>query len=300
MERRMLIGRHFGNVWKMLLMVAPLFLLQSAKAQQNTHEVNGKVTFKIETKRLTLQQAQAAKNDKTPISLKVSLIFEGEWVSLFDQKFRAYANSSAFAFGIAKTSGDNLSTSAPLYEVDPPAWIYSAPLLHCTAPDGGSLEAQFSEGVYIEDPNWERQNGVCPIFAYGTGFSNTSNMNNSSFCHRTTHEGKECYELDLFNLYFRLKDLQTVYVRGVDCNNASDGVASTDNESDLGGATVGTTILNIINTDGAACYWPGASNTENADWTLAGSADYYGGVIPGGIFIEQVPELTQFERSLMA
>ena len=122
-------------------------------------------------------------------------------------------------------------------------------------------------------------------------------MNNSSFCHRTTHEGKECYELDLFNLYFRLKDLQTVYVRGVDCNNASDGVASTDNESDLGGATVGTTILNIINTDGAACYWPGASNTENADWTLAGSADYYGGVIPGGIFIEQVPELTQFEPS---
>ncbi len=148
----MLIGRHFGNVWKMLLMVAPLFLLQSAKAQQNTHEVNGKVTFKIETKRLTLQQAQAAKNDKTPISLKVSLIFEGEWVSLFDQKFRAYANSSAFAFGIAKTSGDNLSTSAPLYEVDPPAWIYSAPLLHCTAPDGGFIRSPIFRGSIYRRP----------------------------------------------------------------------------------------------------------------------------------------------------
>lgn len=270
--------------------------IQQGYAQvQSTHQVDGKVTFKIEHKNMTLQDAQKAKDDKTAIPLKVSVIFEGDWVSLFDQKFRVYANASAFAYGIAKSEG----IASSLETIDPPAWIYAAPLLNCTAPDGESLSAQYGENVYIEDPNWERHNNVCPVFAYGTLFSSTSNLNSSTFCHKTTHDGKDCYELDLFYIYFRLKDLQTIYVRGIDCNDASDGVPSTDDQNALGGATVGTTILNIINTDGAACYWPGVPNPEAADWTLA-PADYYGGVIPGGIFIEQVPVVTQFERSFMA
>ena len=163
----------------------------------------------------------------------------------------------------------------------------------CTA-DGTSLSAPLSSGsFYIRNPNWESHNGTCPTYAYGALFANSDPFDEKY--RDTTINGKPCKILDLFNIYLRLKDLNSVYVRGIDCNNASDGVPSTDNESDLGGATVGTTILNLIHTDGFACYWPGAKNPSAADWTLANDSKYYGGIIPGGIFIEQAPEAAQFE-----
>ncbi|MDE6515931.1 MAG: hypothetical protein K2L03_07835 [Bacteroidales bacterium] len=264
-------------------------------AQQATQEVNGKVTFVIEKKPLTAQQAQSYITSKQPISLKVSVIFEGQWVSLFDNGFRAYLNSSFFSFGIAQKDGTD-EASAPLFRTNPPAYIYANELMGCKAPDGGSLDAPYMP-LYIEAPSWERHDGVCPTFAYGAEFSNSSNLN-GSYLKKTTYNGNECYELDLMYLNFRLKDLQTVYVRGIDCNNASDGVPSTDNESSLGGATVGTTILNLINhSSKAALYWPKSPSQSSADWTLAPSA-YYGGIIPGGIFIEQAPEAAQFEPSI--
>ncbi|MDE6440037.1 MAG: hypothetical protein K2K51_03340, partial [Bacteroidales bacterium] len=85
-----------------------------------------------------------------------------------------------------------------------------------------------------------------------------------------------------------------VYVRGIDCNNASDGKPSTDDEKTLG-TTVGTTIFNIVNSQSRrVLYWPNSPSQSTADWTLAPAA-YYGGVVPGGIFIEQAPEVAQFE-----
>ncbi len=282
-------------VWAVLMLFALQLQIVSA---QTPHRVDGKVSFVIEKKNLTLQEAQAAISNKTAIPLKVSIIFEREWVDLFDNGFTAYINSSAFAFGIATKETGRDDVSNPLYKTNPPAWIYSASALGCTAADGSSLSASLSpSSFYIRNPNWEVHNAICPEYAYGTLFSSNDPFDEKY--RSTIINGKRCYILDLFNMYFRLKDLQSVYVRGVDCNNASDGVASTDNESDLGGATVGTTILNVINTDMGACYWPSAPNPQAADWTLA-PKDYYGGVIPGGIFIEQVPELTQFERSMIA
>ena len=267
-----------GNVWGQV---------------QSTQKVNGKVSFVIEKKNMTAQQAQTAITSKTAIPLKVSLIFEGEWVTLFDQGFRAYFNSSFFSFGIAQGDGTD-EASAPLYKTNPPAWIYASANMSCTAPDGGSLAAPYTP-LYIEEPGWENH-GVCPVFAYGAEFSNSSNMN-GAYCKKTTYNGKDCYELDLFYLNFRLKDLQTVYVRGIDCNTKSEQQyrPNTDTETGLGGSTVGTTILNLVNSSSRnVMYWPNSPSTAAADWTLAPD-QYYGGIIPGGIFIEQAPEVVQFE-----
>ena len=265
-----------------------LFALSLQVVSAAPHLIDGKVTFVIESKPLTAQQAQGYITSKTAIPLKVSLIFEGEWVTQLPV-LNPYLNSSAFAFGIAQSSG----AGAPLLTTNVPAYIYAASSKGCTAPDGGSLAVPMQPmGVYVAIPAWETQPN-CPVFAYGTLFS--SQMPLPYYYRDTTIDGKACKIVDLFNIYLRLKDLQTVYVRGVDCNNASDGVPSTDNERDLGSATVGTTILNIIGADGGSCYWPGAKNPDIADWTLTGDSKYFGGIIPGGIFIEQAPEVAQFE-----
>ena len=273
-----------------------LFALSLQMVSAAPHLIDGKVTFVIESKPLTAQEAQTYITSKTAIPLKVSLIFEGGWVTQFNAGLATYLNASAFAFGITQSGG----ASAPLLKTNVPAYIYAASSMGCTAPDGGSLVAPTTPAsyrdIYIRAPQWEEHNGTCPTYAYGTLLANNTLFDEKY--RDTTIDGKPCIILDLFNIYLRLKDLQTVYVRGIDCNNASDGVPSTDNENDLGGATVGTTILNIIGSDGGACYWPGAKNPTAADWTLAGDSKYFGGIIPGGIFIEQAPEAAQFEPSL--
>ena len=260
-------------------------------AQYNAEKIDGKVTFMIESKTLTADEARTAITAKTAIPLKVSLIFEGQWVNLFSSgDFEAYLNASALSFGIAQKSGTD-EASAPLYRINPPAYIYSNPAMGCTA-DGTSLALPSTAGAYISRPTGERF--ACPEFAYGVEFNN----GNAFTPYETTIDGKKCYVLDLFSLYFRLKEQKTVYVRGIDCNGASDGKPSTDDEGTLTAWTKGTTILNIINASTTnACYWPGAPNAQSADWTLAPDG-YYGGVIPGGIFIEEAPVVVQFEPSL--
>ncbi len=287
-----------------LLLIMSSFELTWAQTG-DVHEIDGKVTFKIESKNMTAQEAQTAIDNKTAISLKVSLILEGEWVQMLDEGRMAFLNSSAFAYGIAQNGGGRTEVTAPLYRNDPPAYMYANSVLGCTA-DGVSLTAPSSMGMYISFPAWEEHNNTCPTYSYGALYDNSSPFfAGGSSIRRTKHEGVDCYELDLFNISFRLKDLQTVYVRGVDCNTKKDlelvpDAESTDKETDLDGSTVGTTILNLTNPDGRRIYyWPNSYSTQAADWTLA-PKDYYGGVIPGGIFIEQVPELTQFERSSMA
>ena len=293
--------------WMCSVMTLVLVLFMPLAQVQAQQEVDGKITFKIEKKTMSMQEAQTAFANEDAIPLKVSLIFEGEWVKVFDElndnTFIAL-NSSAFAFGIAQNGEGRTDLTAPLERNNPPAYIYASSNLHCSA-DGKSLDAPASPGMYLRAPKWEEHNNICPTYSYGALFTGSEFNLNDSFLRRTSHEGKECYELDLFNISFRLKDLQTVYVRGIDCNTAKDlevvpDAESTDKETDLDGSTVGTTIMNIVNANTSRVYrWPNSYSTEAADWTLA-PADYYGGVIPGGIFIEQVPELTQFERSMIA
>ncbi|MDE5735955.1 MAG: hypothetical protein K2H65_02615, partial [Bacteroidales bacterium] len=131
-----------------------------------SHKVDGKVTFVIESKKFTASEAQSAITSKTAVPLKVSLIFEGEWVTQL-ATLNPYLNSSAFAFGIAASGG----ASAPLLTTNLPAYIYAASSKGCTAPDGGSLSVPMQPmGVYVAIPAWETQPN-CPVFAYGTLFS---------------------------------------------------------------------------------------------------------------------------------
>ena len=291
----MLIGRHFGNVWKMLLMLQVILLSIRIQAQTSTREIDGSVSYKIETKSLTIAEAQNYINRKEDIPLKVSVIFRGKWVDLFDNGFIATIKESSFSYGIAQTDGEfaALETNAPA------AWMLANGGRHCVTDDGTPLNAPtllLGMGVNVETPLWEDQ--PCPSYAYGLGFTGSRVYKSDTRLVRGEDADGPYYEEPMFYIYFKLKRLETVYVRGIDI------LGSHQTEQDGSFTTTsGETVLNIGNPsvpNSPYCYWPGCpSPDESADWTQA-PADYYGGVIPGGIFIEQVPELTQFERSSMA
>ena len=261
--------------------------------------IDGKVTFVIEHKNMTLKEAQAALTNKTAIPLKVSLIFEGGWIDAFSAGKIPGIDASNFAFGIATNATGRDEASNPLLRSNIPALIYaSASIGNCL-----QVPAQ-PEAVFIDYPGWFEA-ASCPEFAYSAGFSNASRI--SQKYRDTTINGDPAKILDLFNIYVQLQALKSVYIRGIDCNTAGDKMSNTDDETTLI-TTPGTTILNFL--AGTTVYTYPGGPTSAADWTLSGSpkyggngqieTDYYGGVIPGGIFIEQVPELTQFERSSMA
>ncbi len=284
MKNIRLFTKWLCSVMTLLLAVLPIER-GTAQDVQEKHEIDGQVLIKIESKSLTLQEAQSHIQKKDSIPLVVSLILKGEWVDVISKGFHAFINQSSFSYGIAQSAGDNVQTPAPLYESNPPAWMLAARSMNCA--DGGtSLRVpMFQQGMYANTLGWETQG--CPTFAYGLGYSEGTTFNNGLTLQ--TDGSESYYEIKLFSIYFKLKRLETVYVRGIDGNYGTDPDGSLS-------TTAMTTELNIVNFDSRTyCYWPGCPNPSSAaDWTEA-PKDYYGGVIPGGIFIEQVPELTQFE-----
>ena len=275
-----------------------------AAVTNNSREVNGKITLQIE--RLTLTPAQAAtyisnNNSATGnIKLWVYLKFEGDWITWFDGEdganFQAPLNFCSFSYGIATKDGFN-ETDAPLFRTDPPAYMLSESGLNCSV-DGISLpyfgQTRYSTstntGSFIT-PKWKQLK--CPIYEYGNEFGPSSDAMNG--LEKITEGGKTYYRLRLFQIGFRLKRAENVYVRVIDSRTYNDGF--TDNATAGGylGATSGTTELNIVNTNASskAMYWPGGNpNAAVQDWTTAPPSFY--GVENGGIFIASGPEVTQF------
>ena len=267
----------------LLVLILPIQWIHAQVPVEN--QVDGQVSIRIESKRLTIKQAQAFVQNKDSIPLMVSLIFKGGWVDRFDKNIKSRMNNSSFSYGIATKSGTT-SADAPLYSTgDVPAYMLASRDLKCSV-DGISLQVPpEQENTYIVGPDWNAMG--CPEYGYGCGFSSSSSMKPV----RVTENGETYYVVDLFTICFKLKRLETVYVRGID----NLGTYETDQDGTIP-TTPMTTELNIRAVDNSTLnYWPGCPDpSKSADWTMA-PADYYGGVIPGGIFIEQVPELTQFE-----
>ena len=296
-------------VWAVLMLFALQLQVVSARITLPKGS-QAKVTFKIERKVITRETAQNYINNHTPVPLKVSLIFEGKWwVDYIQNGTKGNFGASNLAFGIAQGDGP----TAPLALTDQLAWIYGKS--GCTSSDGIDLTAPSQDLNPIINSTWYT-GAVCPRpFSYAKDFTG-SNIFNSTVSKITPIEENGNivgYEVDLFNLYFGLKsdflNNPNLYVRAIDCNAAGDAIESTDDEHGVlkpnGATTNATTICNIYDSENEPIVWPGGPTSGNADWTLSGSpkyggngkieTDYYGGVIPGGIFIEQVPELTQFE-----
>ena len=264
----------------------------------------GKVTLQIERKIISRQDAQNFINNHTPIPLRVSLIFEGDdMVKYIQEKNDMYFSASSFSFGLAQSEGND-KTSAPLEMNNPLAYIYGS---KCTV-DGISLEFPRDLTSYTSPTGAD----YCPrphayMVTIDRNTSYSASIPYSTNLKETTINGKTAYVLEFFNLYFGLKpdflNNPNLYVRGIDINNSD--MESTDDQTTLI-SSPGTTELNLLaNSDGSAVTWPNGESVNATDWTQSGSTkygqngqietDYYGGVIPGGIFIEQVPELTQFE-----
>lgn len=250
---------------------------------QDQHQINGQVSIKIESKPMSAQEAQQHITNQDDIPLLVSLILKGEWVNVLSQGFHAFINPSSFSYGIAQKAGTT-SGDAPLYTSNPPALMLAARTLNC---GGGNLRVpMFQNDVYVQTLSWETQG--CPTYGYGLGYNEGSTFN-KNLTQKTDENGDPYYEIKLFYIYFKLSRLETVYVRGIDANYGTDVDGSVP-------TTAMTTELNIVNLGSRTyCYWPGCPNPSiSADWTMAPKA-YYGGIIPGGIFIEQAPIVAQFE-----
>ena len=250
--------------------------------------VDGQISIKIEHKNLTASEAQQYIMQNKPIYLKVSMIMKGEWVTYLDNTANSRGvklGSCQFAYAIATKSGSTRA-DAP-FDKNPNAYIISGNL---NCPNNNDDLSDFPQ--YYTNQNWN-QTG-CPTYGYGLEFSNTLyTMQNNIYAsnrRKVTEGGETYYEVDLFPIAFYLKSLATIYVRGVDV----DGTKITDpddSETRDNGANVGVTQINIYNNSNIA--FTKADGT-GGDWTF-GTDRCWGGIIPGGIFIEQAPEVVQFE-----
>ena len=259
----------------------------------------GKVSFVIEKKTLTPAQAATAIANKTQIPLTVWLKFTGDWVNKF-KTYNVNTNNFQMSYGIAKSDGTTY-TDAPFFTNDPPAYMVAGEGLGCSQ-NGVDLMTPYEDpdaNVIYRQPSWEGS-VPCPVYNYGVGFSSGSTLDNQM--EERTEDGETVVYVRLCHIYFVLKRAETVYVRGVDKNYGTD-VGET-------GTSAMETNLNLKYDDNNS-YWAATyangneysginASTGHAgsiyDWTTAPAA-FYGGIIPGGIFIATGPEVTPLVTS---
>ena len=253
---------------------------------QAAEKVSGKITLKIEKKVLTPAQAQDAMTNKTPIWLRLSMVMRGEWVTRLKNSQTVTLGASSFSFAIVQSEGDN-KTTAP-YDTDPKAYILSAGTMNCSQ-DGVSLNINnYSASrpkVLLSSPSWAQLG--CPIYEYycmplsSTDFVEAS----ADIKHEGTDAEGAYIEIDIIAIGLILKPgtPQTIYVRGTDVDGRP-----TDDNPVVGNTSTRATQVNLRGFDEVQVVY-GDGNTT--DLTYCNST-YYGGCIPGGIFINTDAEVT--------
>ena len=253
--------------------------------------VPGPVALEVERKTITKEEAAALVASGEKVTLAVYMVLkEDTWTS---NDWPAFVNDNAFSVNTSRLSfaffeddtyalgnflqnpRDNITICANSAFPVPPG------LTPCVA--SGSRD------WYVDDPAWQLESGGSgtlpyPSYAYGSGFSGGSRLYLDE--KYVTREGNN-FKVHLFSIQFILKNSGRSYPVAI---------VDEDYAFGLDGST-GATELNLGNPGYTISYsWPGSTGTP--DWTQAPNSAFE--FIPGGLFIENGPEVRRFEPSFLS
>ena len=259
----------------------------------------GKAKLKVERKEITKEQAAAIVASGEKVTLGVYLVLDAGWKAQLENG-SANRVEGQMSFGFFEdetyTQGYFLQNPSDYIEIcaDPNPYEYTQiplPRPTCCTNVTSSSTRDWYTGVTWQNPS-ATNNGAAigwPDYAYGNLFLKQNqallpqDQDDKAYYRYWQANDDGTYQFKLFDIQFTLK-------RG----DRSFPVAILDDGIQVQGA-LGATELNIMK--GNDKYWPSGAPAK-PDWTdLVGT---YFEFVPGGLFIENGPEVRTFEPSFLS
>ena len=260
----------------------------------------GKAKLKVERKEITKEQAAALVASGEKVTLGVYLVLDAGWKAQLEGEFLNRVEGM-MSFGFFEdetyTQGYFLQNPSDYIEIcaDPNPYEYPqipVPRPTCCTNVTSTDLANWYCTILWQNPSARDGNGGgaigWPDYAYGNAFQKQGQplLPSGPFQSVYTYwkiNSDGTYEFKLFDIQFTLK-------RG----DRNFPVAILDDGITVQGA-LGATELNIMKTNDK--YWPTGAPAA-ADWT--GLVGTYFEFVPGGLFIENGPEVRTFEPSFLS
>ena len=277
--------------------------LNQAAAQTGRTPAPAGATIKmqIERKEITKEQAEEYRLNGTTISLGINMIFSKEWEYTLQNVGVSFLISQvAWAFYETEAYSDVLNSLDPSHYLQNPSdylKICAATTTPGKPSDACTLPLFFPSSWYIQSFTWD--NWGWPSYAWGASISNGSPINiANTYCEKLA-DGT--YKVKLYDIQFQLNPSNT--------NFRSLPVGFLDNI--LGDDRIdASTSNNQINLAlGNDRFWPSANGSTYEtcpatsafcqDWTDFAGSKYFE-FIPGGLFIQNGPDVETFEPSFLS
>ena len=253
--------------------------------------VPGPVALEVERKTITKEEAAALVASGEKVMLDVYLVLkEGTWTS---NDWKQFVENNDFAVNLSRLSfaffeDDTYALGNFLQNPRDNIAICANSAFSVPSDVTNPCVASGDRNWYTRNPSWQLESGGSgtlpyPSYAYGAGFSGESMYLDETFVEQ---DGSD-YKIKLFSIQFVLKNSSRSYPVAI---------VDEDYAFGLDGST-GATELNLGNSGYTITYsWPGSTGTP--DWTQAPNSAFE--FIPGGLFIENGPEVRTFEPSFLS
>ena len=263
---------------------------QNALFAQTKVTVPGPVALEVERKEITKEEAAALVASGDKVTLDVYLVLKedtwtsDDWKSFVNNGINEFSiNTSRLSFAFFE---DDTYTLGNFLQNPRDNITVCANSAFPNPTDGGArCTATGDRTWYVTAPAWQLQNGGTgtlpyPSYAYGAGFSGGQIYLDEQF---VKQEGND-FKVHLFSIQFILKN---------GTRNYPVAIVDEDYPFGLDGST-GATELNLGNPGYTTVYsWPGYSGSP--DWTQGPATAF--SFIPGGLFIQNGPDVETFEPS---
>ena len=271
----------------------------TAIAQRTESPANGNIKLQIERKEITKEQADLYRLNGTQISLGVYAIFSPEWKAngyFTGQKNVGFANSNiSWAFYETEDySKVSTSTDPSHYLQNPSDYMSICCVSGRVGEPANACYFEFGDDWYGSQQLQSVRN-AWPTYAWGSGFNGGRIQTNQDYF---TELSDGSYRVKLFDVQFKLNPSNTNY-RSLPVGFLDDVLSG---EMD---GSIANCQLNPENPTNSLLYWPKNGATDQTcgacttcqycqDWTDLKQTSYFE-FIPGGLFIQNGPDVETFE-----
>ena len=248
-----------------------------------------KVKLQIDRQEITKEQADEYRINGTKIGLGVYAIFSPEWKSVLEdaQDVRFNSSNISWAFYETEAYSNTVNSTDPSHYLQNPSDYMSICARNGLAGQPADACLLTTSGSWYGSYDWQQFGW--PTFAWGTGFSGGTIDIGKDYAEK---QADGSYKIKLYEIQFKLSPPNTNYrslpvgflddILGhevIDKSNSNSSIFPTNSQTKL--------------------YWPADQSTCPGqtlcqDWTDLKQTSYFE-FIPGGLFIQNGPDVETFE-----
>ena len=285
-------GRSFGLI---LCGLMTWFSIMPAKADNVASPAGATLKLQIERKEISKEQAEDYRLNGTKISLGVYMIFSKEWKPYIEdsRQLRFLNSETSWAFYETEAFSNTVNSTDPSHYLQNPSDYISI----CAYDKISAKPANAC--IYTEDEDawyatsFDYQMFGWPTYAWGIAFTG-GNINPTREYAEKLDDGS--YRIKIYDIQFKLNPSNTNF-RSLPVGFLDDILGH--EQVDVSGSNC---YMNPA--QGNDKYWPAGQSTCPGqtlcqDWTDLKQTSYFE-FIPGGLFIQNGPDVETFEPSFLS